>query len=117
MISEHRKDFNMRSLLAAIVGRSSPSFFAHESCSQGLVLSVVHADAMFSAMMYQNVPNVFCSRTFHRWGSMGCVSSIEGDLGTLLPISTTVREHPVFLPDGMVGGVIVELIARRVRPI
>ena len=53
-------------------------------------LYIVVADPYFSSLLYQDVPNDFCSRFYYKNGGIGCHSFVDGVSGVLLPITTTV---------------------------
>lgn len=57
-------------------------------CLALLALGV--ADPFFSSLLYQTVPNQFCSRFYYRTGGIGCRTSLSGVSGVLLPANSLV---------------------------
>lgn len=55
-----------------------------------LYICIVVADPYFSSLLYQDVPNDFCARFYHKNGGVGCHTLVDGVSGVLLPLETTV---------------------------
>ena len=54
------------------------------------VLASVAADPVFSQLLYQDVPNNFCNRYYHRNGGIGCRTPLNGVTGVFLTVSSSV---------------------------
>ncbi|KAK8789837.1 hypothetical protein WA158_006617 [Blastocystis sp. Blastoise] len=52
-----------------------------------LFVSLTSADSFFSSLLYEEVPNHFCSRTYYRDGAFGCHTPNNGVRGALVPVS------------------------------
>lgn len=62
------------------------------------------ADPIFSELLYQEIPNYFCSRYYHRSGGIGSRTPLSGVSGVLLFVSDSVHIFALFYLLGTVAG-------------
>ena len=62
------------------------------------------ADPIFSELLYQEIPNHFCSRYYHRTGGTGSRTPLSGVSGVLLSVSESVYIFPLFYLLGAATG-------------
>lgn len=54
------------------------------------ILIYTVADPIFSELLFQEIPNYFCSRYYHRTGGIGSRTPLNGVSGVLLSVSSFV---------------------------